>query len=199
MLNVLIISLGAYLIGSIPFSVLITKIFTGEDVRASGSGHAGATNTMRTAGWVAGILVLILDLGKGALVVWLADTFADPGVHHAITRSAAAGFAIIGHCWPIMARFRGGMGMATAGGALLYLWPLGFVLGVGLAAAAQLIVRHSARGNILTGLLIAPLWALFGADWSRLGVALAAGLVIALRAASDWNREYRELWFDREA
>jgi glycerol-3-phosphate acyltransferase PlsY len=153
---------------------------------------------MRIAGWGAGILVLILDLGKGALVVWLADRFGDPGVNHAFLRSAAAAFAIIGHCWPVLARFRGGMGMATAGGALLYLWPLGFVLGVGLAAAAQLIVRHSARGNILTGLLMAPLWALFGADWSRLGVALAAGIIVAIRAASDWKREYRELWFDRE-
>lgn len=198
MLKLVLTSVVAFLIGSIPFSILVTRAFTGEDVRASGSGHAGATNTMRAAGWLAGIIVLILDLGKGALAVWLADSFGRSGFDPAIVLAAAAAFVVIGHCWPVFARFRGGMGMATAGGALLYVWPLGFVLGVGLAAASQLVVRHSARGNILTGLLIAPLWALFGRSWEQLGVALAVGVVVALRSFSDWNREYRELWFDRD-
>jgi glycerol-3-phosphate acyltransferase PlsY len=130
--------------------------------------------------------------------MWLADLIAGPDIHTVIVHSAAAGFVVIGHCWPVFAAFRGGMGMATAGGALFYIWPIGFVLGVGLAAASQLIVRHSARGNILTGLALAPLWMLFGAGWSRAGVALIVGLIIAVRALSDWSREYRELWFDRD-
>jgi hypothetical protein len=72
------------------------------------------------------------------------------------------------------------------------------MLGIGLAAAAQLILRHSARGNILTGVTLAPVWFLFGAGWPRAGVAIAVGVVVAFRAISDWNREYRELWFDRD-
>jgi glycerol-3-phosphate acyltransferase PlsY len=198
MLNLFIISVTAYLIGSIPFSILVTRVVTGEDVRAVGSGHAGATNTMRAAGWLPGIMVLILDLGKGALALWMADRLGASVFDPAIVRSAAAAFVVIGHCWPLFARFRGGMGMATGGGALFYVWPLGFVLGVGLGAASQLVVRHSARGNILTGVLLAPLWALFGRGWEQLGVAFAVGIVVALRAFSDWNREYRELWFDRD-
>ncbi|MDF1500640.1 MAG: glycerol-3-phosphate acyltransferase [Anaerolineales bacterium] len=197
MTRLLIISLTAYFIGSIPFSILITRIITGQDVRTRGSGHAGATNTMRIAGWGAGVLVLILDIGKGALAIWLADVFGRGFIEPAIFRSAAASLVVVGHCWPVLASFRGGMGMATAGGALLYTWPFGFVLGVGLAAAAQLAVRHSARGNILTGVLVGPLWMLFGGGWPRVGVALAVGVVVAIRAVSDWGREYRELWFDR--
>lgn len=198
MVNLFLISLTAYFLGSIPFSILLTRLFIGDDVRHTGSGHAGATNTMRAAGWGPGILVMLLDVGKGAMAVWVADSIATGRVDIAVVRAVAAGLVVIGHCWPVLAGFRGGMGMATAGGALLYVWPLGFVLGVGLAAASQLIVRHSARGNILTGALLAPLFALFGARWSRLGVALAVGLIIAIRAISDWKREYRELWFDRE-
>jgi glycerol-3-phosphate acyltransferase PlsY len=140
----------------------------------------------------------VLDLAKGLFAVWLSELIAGGRFSPELIRSIAAGFAVIGHCWPLLAGFQGGMGMATAGGALLYIWPLGFVLGVGLAAAAQLVVRHSARGNIVTGILLAPLWALFGVGWARLGPALAVGLVVAARALSDWNREYRELWFDRQ-
>jgi glycerol-3-phosphate acyltransferase PlsY len=198
MINLILIGLAAYLIGSIPFSIIVTRLITGQDVRKTGSGHAGATNTMRVAGWWAGVLVLLLDLGKGALAVWLADSFTGDAINLSIMRSTAVGLAVIGHCWPVVAKFRGGMGMATSGGALLYVWPLGFVIGVGLAAALQLIVRHSARGNVATGILITPLWALFGIGWERLAVALAVGFIVALRAASDWHREYRELWFDRE-
>ncbi len=198
MINVAFAGIVAYFIGSIPFSIVITRTLTGEDVRAKGSGHAGATNTMRTAGWWAGVIVLVLDIAKGSLAIWVADLMAGGGLPPALIRSMAAALVVIGHCWPILAGFRGGMGMATAGGALLYVWPLGFVLGVGLAATAQLIVRHSARGNIVTGLLLGPLWALFGVGWDRLGTALAVGVVVAARAISDWNREYRELWFDRE-
>jgi glycerol-3-phosphate acyltransferase PlsY len=199
MIYLMLISLSCYLIGSIPFSILITRLLTGEDVRSSGSGHAGATNTMRSAGWAAGGIVLILDLAKGWLAIWLADTIAARSdLAPVLLRTAAAAFVVIGHCWPVFAGFQGGMGMATSGGALLYVWPLGFMLGIGLAAAAQLILRHSARGNILTGVTLAPVWFLFGAGWPRAGVAIAVGVVVAFRAISDWNREYRELWFDRD-
>jgi glycerol-3-phosphate acyltransferase PlsY len=135
-----------------------------------------------------------LDVGKGFRALWLAQRHGlmpwAPGV--------AAGLVVIGHCWPVFARFRGGMGMASGAGAMLAVWPLGFVLGVGLAALSQLLLRHSARGNALTGILVAPLWALFGAPGPALAVAAAAGLVVTLRALSDWNRVYRELWLDRE-
>jgi glycerol-3-phosphate acyltransferase PlsY len=191
--NILII-VGAYLIGSIPFSIIATRLLKGTDVRTHGSGHAGATNTMRVAGWFPGIMVMILDIGKGAVVAWLATRF---GAGSTIAWMATVS-VVVGHCWPIFAGFRGGMGMATSGGALLVFWPLGFVLGIGLAAAMQLVVRHSARGNVATALLLAPLWLLFGASTLQAGAALAASLIIGVRATADWNRVYHELWFDRQ-
>ena len=184
----------AYLLGSIPFAILVTRAKAGVDVRGSGSGHAGATNTMRAAGWIPGIIVLVADMGKGYLAVWLAGSFGGTTASPIV----AAACVVIGHCWPIFAGFRGGMGMASGAGALLAVWPLGFVLALGLGSALQLLIKHSAKGNIVTGLLLMPLWALFGANGTQLGVALAVGLVIAGRALSDRNRVYRELWFDRE-
>jgi glycerol-3-phosphate acyltransferase PlsY len=190
--NILIL-LGAYSVGSIPFSIVITRLLKGIDVRTQGSGHAGATNTMRVAGWFPGIMVMILDLAKGALVAWFALSYSG----RPLVAWAAIALVVGGHCWPALAGFRGGMGLATAGGALLIFWPLGFVLGIGLAAAMQLIVRHSARANIATAVLLAPLWLLFGASTLQVGAAVASGVMIAIRATADWNRVYHELWFDR--
>jgi glycerol-3-phosphate acyltransferase PlsY len=189
-----VLILVAYLLGSLPFALLVSRRVAGVDIRRVGSGHAGATNTMRAAGWPAGILVMALDVGKGYLAVWLAQRFGDGALVPAL---AAAG-AVIGHCWPVLAGFRGGMGVATAGGALGAIWPLGLVLAVGLGAAGQLLLRQTARGNFLTGLLVAPLWWLFGAEPIDFALAAAVGLLVSIRALSDWNRVYRELWLDRE-
>jgi glycerol-3-phosphate acyltransferase PlsY len=191
--NVLLL-VGAYLIGSIPFAIIVTRLWKGTDVRAQGSGHAGATNTMRAAGWLPGIMVMVLDIAKGGLIAWLAIRLESGSL---ITWLAVA-LGVAGHCWPIFAGFRGGMGLATAGGALLIFWPLGFVLGIGLAAGMQLVVRHSARANIATALGLAPLWLLFGASTLQAGAAFAASVIIGIRASTDWNRVYHELWLDRQ-
>ncbi len=88
--------------------------------------------------------------------------------------------------------------MATTGGALLRLWPFGFVVALGIAVLAQLVIRHSARANFVTGLLIGPFWALLGAPLEWVMAAVGAGVMISVRATSDWKRVYRELWLDRE-
>ncbi|MCL4369040.1 MAG: glycerol-3-phosphate acyltransferase [Actinobacteria bacterium] len=183
----------AYVLGSLPFSVWVGRVFTGQDIRRSGSGHAGPTNVMRSAGWVAGLLALALDVGKGVAAVRLAQSLSTWMWMPAI----AAALAVVGHCWPLFAGFRGGMGMSPAGGALLAAWPLGFALAVGLAALTMLVIRHAARANIAASLLVAPLWALFGADLPLIAVAAAAGIIVAVRSSADWNRVYKELWWDR--
>jgi glycerol-3-phosphate acyltransferase PlsY len=185
--------LCSYGIGSIPFAVWLTRWKTGNDIRQTGSGHAGATNAMRAAGWTTGILVMALDLAKGFLVVRIAMAWTPEPALLAIS----AALLVIGHCWPVFSGFRGGMGMAPGGGALLAVWPLGFVLAIGLGALLQLAIKHSARANIATAILLTPIWLLFGAGPQTVAVAIGAGAVVALRAASDWNRVYRELWFDR--
>jgi glycerol-3-phosphate acyltransferase PlsY len=192
-LNMIVLTAAAYLIGSIPVGVMVGRAVVGRDIRESGSGHAGATNTMRQAGWGAGILVLALDIGKGFVAEWLALRFGT----HTFTPMLAGAAAVAGQCWPIFGGFRGGMGMATAGGTLLAAYPLGFVLGVGLAALGSLVLRHSARGNILTGLLIGPAVWLTSRSANLAGLGVTIGAVIAFRALSDWRRVYRELWLDR--
>jgi glycerol-3-phosphate acyltransferase PlsY len=193
-LKALVAGAIAYGLGSIPFAVLITRWKAGIDVRSVGSGHAGATNTMRAAGWGAGILVAVLDIAKGYFAVWLAQRLGGSEY----TLALAAGMVMIGHCWPLSAGFRGGMGMASGGGALLAIWPLGFILAVGLAVLLQLVIRHSARANFFTGLLLAPLWALFGIPGPLLVTTGVVGAIISYRAFSDWHRVYKELWLDRE-
>lgn len=178
--------------GSIPFALLVTRWQRGVDVRSTGSGHAGATNVLRTAGALPGLLVAALDGGKGFLAIALA-------VPQGSTATALAAVAVVaGHCWPVFAGFRGGMGVATAGGVLLALWPLGFVVAVGLDASLTLLLRHSARANVVSGLALGPLFWAFGPSGAAAAAAGLAGAIVSLRAVRDWHRIYSELWLDRE-
>lgn len=188
-----------YLCGSLPFAVWITRLFKGVDVREAGSGHATTTNTIRQAGFGPGALVLVLDIAKGFLPTWLAlHVGRDAIPPYTWLAPLTAALVVVGHCWPLFAGFRGGMGNASAGGAILAANPLAFVIGLGILVALVLILRHSARASVLSGLLIAPAFWLLGLGNSSIWIAAAAGLVIAYRFLIDWNRQYRELWLDRE-
>jgi len=162
------------------------------DLRRIGSGHTGATNTMRAAGWPAGVAVAVLDAAKGVAAVWLGFRF---GAEWLVPLAGAS--VVAGQCWPPMRRWGGGMGVATAAGCMLAGWPLGFVLAVGLDSLLTLLLRHAARANVISGLLVAPLFWLAGAEPMQVGLSLAVGLVVALRAQKDWRRHYTELWLDR--
>jgi len=189
----LAIGLAGYLLGSLPFALWVGRIAARKDIREGGSGHAGATNVMRQAGWLAGLVTLALDGSKGALAVLLARWAGGPWAI-----PFAAGMAVAGHCWPVLAGFRGGMGMATAAGAVLAAYPLALAMAVGLGAACNLGLRHTARANLLTGLLIGPILVVAGVPWLASQTAIAVGAVVALRGLSDWDRVYRELWLDRD-
>lgn len=193
MVNFLIPVLG-YLAGSLPFSVWVTRRVKGVDVRDAGSGHATTTNTIRQAGFGWGALVLTLDIAKGFIPTWLALELS--GETWVIALTAAC--AVIGHCWPLFAQFRGGMGLATFGGALLAVNWFAFVIGLGLLLFLTLVIHHGARASVVTGILIAPVFWLFNLRGLELWIAVAGGLVIAYRFLIDWNRKYRELWLDRE-
>src|SRR6266403_1163206 len=115
-----IIPVAAYLLGSIPFGLLFTRLFGGGDVRKSGSGNIGATNVARVAGAVPALLTLLFDTLKGAAPVWLAARLTGDS---ATWMMIAALAALLGHCFPIWLKFRGGKGVATAAGAFLVLCP----------------------------------------------------------------------------
>jgi glycerol-3-phosphate acyltransferase PlsY len=183
-----------YLSGSLPFSVWVTRLAKGIDVRNAGSGHATTTNTIRQAGFGWGALVAILDVAKGFIPTFLAFKYSNET--WIIVLTAALG--VVGHCWPLFAKFRGGMGLAPFAGALLVVNWLSVFIGLGLLLTLLFTLRHGARASVLTGILIAPLFWLFNLRGLEFWIALACGLVIAYRFLIDWNRKYRELWLDRE-
>jgi glycerol-3-phosphate acyltransferase PlsY len=136
---------AAYLLGSIPFGLLIVKARGGPDIRSLGSGNIGASNVTRNAGAFAGVLTLLLDAGKGYLAVWLAARFTGANVHWMM---AAAVAAVIGHVFPVWLRFKGGKGVATSLGVFLPLcWQA-----VAAAAVVWLLVvafwRYASLGSI---------------------------------------------------
>lgn len=183
-----------YLSGSLPFAVWVTRYVKKIDLRNTGSGHATTTNTIRQAGFGWGALVAILDVLKGFLPTLLAGIVSNET--WVIVLTAALG--VVGHCWPLFGQFRGGMGIAPFGGALLATHWVSALVGFGLLLGLLFLLRHGARAGVLTGILIAPLFWLFNLREVEMWIALACGLVMAYRFLIDWNRRYRELWLDRE-
>lgn len=193
MLSILFPIFG-YLSGSLPFSIWVTRYVKNVDVREAGSGHATTTNAIRQAGFGWGALVLLLDLAKGFIPTFLAIRYTNEIWVVALT----AGLAVVGHCWPVFAQFRGGMGLAALGGALLAANWFAFIVGLGLLLTLTITIHHSARASVFTGIFLAPLFWLINLKGMEFWIALAGGIVIAYRFLIDWNRQYRELWLDRE-
>jgi glycerol-3-phosphate acyltransferase PlsY len=136
---------AAYLLGSIPFGLLLVKAQGGPDIRSIGSGNIGAANVARNAGPISGALTLLLDAGKGYLAVWLAARGTGGNAHWIM---AAAVAAVIGHVFPIWLRFRGGKGVATSLGVFL---PICWQAVVAAAVLWLLVVgfwRYSSLGSI---------------------------------------------------
>lgn len=138
--------LFAYLLGSIPFGYLIVRWQKGVDVRKTGSGSTGATNVMRNLGMVGFAATFILDVGKGIAAVMLASrlTSGDP---RWIAASSVA--AILGHCFPVWLKFRGGKGVATGVGVFLALAPLQVALALVVFAIVVAIGRYISLGSIV--------------------------------------------------
>ncbi len=138
--------LFAYLLGSIPFGYLIVRWQKGVDVRSTGSGSTGATNVMRNLGIIGFVATFILDVGKGTVAVLLASrlTSGDP---RWIAASSVA--AILGHCFPVWLKFRGGKGVATGVGVFLALAPLQVALVLAIFAFVVAIWRYISLGSIV--------------------------------------------------
>ena len=152
------ILLLSYLIGSIPTSVIVARLVKGIDIRQYGSGNAGATNVLRVLGWKAALPVALFDVFKGtlAVLVFARLRFGDtPLPIDDLTLQAWAGAAaVVGHIWPVFARFRGGKGVATTLGVLLGLYPLAAVLFVSIFLLVALPSGYVSLGSITAALLI---------------------------------------------
>jgi acyl phosphate:glycerol-3-phosphate acyltransferase len=170
----------AYVLGSIPFGVILATLFGGTDVRKSGSGNIGATNVARVVGPLAGTLTLVFDIAKGAGAVWLAEKFANGNARWMMIAGIAA---LVGHCFPVWLKFKGGKGVATAGGVFLVVSPLACLAAVILFLLVVIFWRYVSLGSVSAAaampLLVYFLWAPRHAPpLAVTGGALAAALLI---------------------
>jgi len=177
----LIALLGGYLLGSIPFGVLLTRMAGAGDLRAIGSGNIGATNVLRTGRkWLAA-LTLLLDGGKGAAAVLLGAYFAPD-----LALYAGAG-AFLGHLYPVWLRFRGGKGVATLLGIALALWwPAGLAFALVWAGAA-FATRYSSVGG-MAGAFAPPVAAAIGGRFDLVLFFLALAVLVLWKHRGNLER-----------
>jgi len=140
---------GGYILGSIPFALIISRLFGIRDIREVGSGNIGATNAWRAAGPAAGIMVTVGDIGKGVLAVFIASLMPESALGAANLKLIAGIAAVVGHVFPVFLLFRGGKGVNTALGVMIMILPietlialLGFILIV-------VISRYISLGSVL--------------------------------------------------
>ena len=170
-------ALGAYLLGSVSFAIVVSRIAGLPDPRTYGSGNPGATNVLRTGKRAIAVLTLAGDAGKGWLAVWLASIFAPQAV-------PVAGVAVfLGHLYPVFHRFQGGKGVATAAGVLF-----GFNLWLGAGTLVTWIAMVAFFRYSSLAALIAALFAMFYAFW-LFGLSLVTGATIVIALLLVWRHE----------
>jgi glycerol-3-phosphate acyltransferase PlsY len=175
-MTIFLLIAAGYFLGSIPFGVVLTRLFGAGDLRQIGSGNIGATNVLRTGRKGLAAATLILDGAKGAVAVLLARHFApELGQDGAMIAGAAA---MIGHCYPVWLNFRGGKGVATLLGlALALAWPIGLIFAA-VWLGTVVLLRISSLGGML-GAVSAPLAALvLGYPVYAIGLAGLAVVVL---------------------
>jgi len=183
----LLLMLMAYLLGSIPFGLLLTRHLKGIDIRGSGSGNIGATNVRRTAGNLLGLMTLAGDVMKAAIPTWLAGMAGGP---HQEAAMALTGFcAFLGHLYPVYMKGKsGGKGVASAGGAFGVITPAGLLAALGVFGLVLVITRRVSAASLASSLSL-PLfvgWATH-TPWPP-SAALAAAILILLRHRENIRR-----------
>jgi glycerol-3-phosphate acyltransferase PlsY len=181
-------AVGGYLLGSIPFGLVITRAAGLGDIRTIGSGNIGATNVLRTGRKDLALATLVLDAGKAAIALLLARWLARELPNQTEIELTAGAFAFVGHCFPVWLGFKGGKGVATFFGVLFAgVWPLGVLAGVTWLAVATMF-RYSSLAALCAA-AIAPIGALVaGFSWSQIIFALALALLIFWRHSANIAR-----------
>lgn len=148
MVQIILVLILAYLLGSIPSGLIIGKVFYKTDIREHGSGNLGGTNTFRTLGVKAGLAVTLADILKGTLAASLPVLFQLNDINPLL----AGGFAVVGHTYPIFAGFRGGKAVATSGGVLLFCAPLMFLTVVVVFFLSLYITKYVSLSSMVAGI-----------------------------------------------
>jgi len=144
--------LAAYLIGAIPFGLLVARRYGVGDIRHVGSENIGATNVLRVLGMKAAVWVYLFDIGKGAGVVWVASRLGQGSLQAELFLVLVGLAAIIGHVYPVYLGFRGGKGVATMFGVLLVLLPVETLIAAAVFAVVALVTRYVSVASIAAGL-----------------------------------------------
>lgn len=174
----------AYLLGSVPFALLLSRRFNAADLRKVGSGNLGAANVLRASGVRAGVLVALLDAGKGAASVALAMRMSSAPV----VPAAAGVAAIIGHIYPVWLKFRGGKGVATACGVFSLLTPIAVPPALVVFLVSVWASKYISLGSILASIALPSIAYATGASAASLDAAVAAGALIIFRHRSNLTR-----------
>jgi len=174
--------IAAYLAGSIPSALLVVWMFSGKDVRREGSGNVGAANATRVAGWGAGAVVTVMDVAKGAVPVWLMTVLNPESRWLAATMLAA----VLGHCYPVWLRFRGGKGVATAFGAFFVLSPVPALIALGIWVVVLAVSRLVSLASLVASAAFPVLFALIDPPgWLLLAAVCAVAVLIIIRHQSN--------------
>jgi len=157
MLPLSIIIILSYIVGSIPTSIIVSKLSRGIDIRRHGSGNAGGTNVLRVVGWKEGVVVILIDIIKGYVATMLIPklmvgpmpfTNRTPFEDYTVVQIIAGCAAILGHVWTAFGGFRGGKGIATAGGVLVGLATIEVLVAIGIFALVFVTSRYVSLGSI---------------------------------------------------
>jgi len=181
-MDYLVFVIVAYLLGSIPSALIVGKVAYKLDIREHGSGNLGATNTFRVLGVKAGIIVTLSDILKGTAAV-LIPLFFDAEVNRLIIGI----FAVLGHTYPLFAKFKGGKAVATSGGIILGVYPLLFVIMVSTFLVSLFISKYVSLSSMITG-VVAIIVSLFFRDLSLLIIVLALTIFVFYRHKENIKR-----------
>jgi glycerol-3-phosphate acyltransferase PlsY len=188
-MDIFLVLILAYLVGSIPSALWIGQIFYKTDIRKHGSGNLGATNTFRVLGKKAGIVVMVMDILKGTVATILPTLaiFSDSGVHPLV----AGLVAVFGHMFPIFAGFKGGKAVATSGGMLLgYHWPLFILLVIAFLICLKLfkMVSLASIFAAVVAFIYALIFAYFEKEYLLLFIVTILAVFIFYRHRSNISR-----------
>jgi len=166
MLSIITIILLSYLAGSIPTSIICSKLFKGIDIRDYGSKNAGGTNAIRVLGWKIGIFVMLIDVGKGVLATLLISQIRIDSVNLTtnIVQIIAGMSAIFGHIWTVFAGFKGGKGVGTAAGMLFALYPIAGIVCLVIFFLVLLTTRYVSLSSMSAAVAF-PIVVLLFKNW----------------------------------
>lgn len=200
MATYIIVAIIAYLLGSISFSVIISKKMAGFDVREKGSGNAGSTNVLRTVGKKAAVLTLICDCLKGVLAILIAYIVGNivKDIDKSLLVQLAGIFVVIGHTFPVFFKFKGGKGVATSLGVLLMVnWQIGLICLV-FALVLMALTRFVSLGSVAAAVLFPVLTVFIRTNYLVPGNYIIFGIILAVLVIFNHRENVKRLLEGKE-